>query len=267
MQTVFLVQKSRVNVPAARTHVLRVRVSSRAFRGAICSSPTLTLVPCASPRRAEAAGPGPRCRSAGRGGGPGQSPLLVSPHLLSPGVLGKNGAHGEAQGWHGVGGDPQSSPRGRRAPPRPAAAPRVDLVDHSGLGVSTEASFTPLCIRPLHTACWGPGRFRLQAPDLRPGPCYRPHVPAPGASLWAGPASMGEDGGWSTEPPPAAASTGPKASPGRGEGFADSHAGQRAVTGGKKMGKWPERKNSHRPLAAGPYFSILLRSCPRARGL
>lgn len=59
----------------------------------------------------------------------------------------------------------------------------------------------------------------------------------------------------------------PKASPGRGEGFADSHAGQRAVTGGKKVGKWPERKNSHRPLAAGPYFSILLRSCPRARGL
>lgn len=145
--------------------------------------------------------------------------------------------------------------------------PGVDLVDHSGLGVSAEASFTPLCIRPLHTECWGPGRFRLQAPDPRPGPCYRPHVPAPGASLWAGPASMGEDGGWSTEPPPAAASTGPKASPGRGEGFADSHAGQRAVTGGKKVGKWPERKNSHRPLAAGPYFSILLRSCPRARGL
>lgn len=145
--------------------------------------------------------------------------------------------------------------------------PGVDLVDHSGLGVSAEASFTPLCIRPLHTACWGPGRFRLQAPDPRPAPCYRPHVPAPGASLWAGPASMGEDGGWSTEPPPAAASTGPKASPGRGEGFANSHAGQRAVTGGKKVGKWPERKNSHRPLAAGPYFSILLRSCPRARGL
>lgn len=145
--------------------------------------------------------------------------------------------------------------------------PGVDLVDHSGLGVSAEASFTPLCIRPLHTACWGPGRFRLQALDPRPAPCYRPHVPAPGASLWAGPASMGEDGGWSTEPPPAAASTGPKASPGRGEGFADSHAGQRAVTGGKKVGKWPERKNSHRPLAAGPYFSILLRSSPRARGL
>lgn len=91
--------------------------------------------------------------------------------------------------------------------------PGVDLVDHSGLGVSAEASFTPLCIRPLHTACWGPGRFRLQAPDPRLGPCYRPHVPAPGASLWAGPASMGEDGGCSTEPPPAAASTGPVGQP------------------------------------------------------
>lgn len=190
--------------------------------------------------------------------------LAPSPPSWAPGE--------EWSTWGGAG-----LARGRRGPAEQPPGP-----ESTASAGSSSPGWTSLTIqawvfpqRPRSPLC-ASGRCTRRAgaqgvSACRPQTRVRPHATAPmslpGRLPLGGPASMGEDGGWSTEPPPAAASTGPKANPGRGEGFADSHAGQRAVTGGKKVGKWPERKNSHRPPAAGPYFSILLRSCPRARGL
>lgn len=194
------------------------------FRGAICSCPTLTHV---LPRLSEAEQrpPGLSCGAQGVAERLARAVCWSRPcPLLSPGLVGGNGTRGKGKGkgsgWHGAEGTQQSSLQGLRDPPPRQPLAGMGLTDHSGLGVRERTRSPP--------SSQGISVCRLQACAWPPG--YRPHVPAPGPSPWAGPASMGEDGGRRTEPPPAAASTDPKGHPGRGEGFADGHAGQRVVT-------------------------------------